>query len=94
MTKVTRREAVALYLGAVACLGGCETQSGFKKPTLPENCYWVEFPYAWVCLPLSRPPEKEAQPPVHQGLLPELDWLDYRYQWCPIIRGADSEVHL
>jgi len=60
MTKVNRRKAIALLLGGMGCLGGCETTLGFKKPVLPESCYWLEFPYAWVCFPLN------------EGALPEL----------------------
>lgn len=75
MTKVGRREALVLLLGGAACLVGCETHSGFKKPALPENCYWVEFPYAWVCLPLSRPPDEEAQPSLDkEALASSLEW--------------------
>jgi hypothetical protein len=50
MQKCSRREAMIILLGGMTCLGGCSTQTGFKKPTLPENCYWVEFKYAWFCL--------------------------------------------
>ncbi len=61
MLKSNRRETMVLLLGGLACLGGCQTSSGFKKPSLPENCYWMEFPYAWVCLPLERPePSKDV----------------------------------
>jgi len=63
LKKFSRRETVNLLLGGLACLGGCTTQSGFKKPSLPENCYWVEFPYAWICLPLERPDPGVEVPP-------------------------------
>lgn len=51
MTKVKHREVLVILLGAAGCLGGCETSTGFKKPALPENCYWLKLQYAWVCIP-------------------------------------------
>jgi hypothetical protein len=69
MQKCSRREAMILLLGGVACLVGCQTSTGFKKPTLPENCYWVEFPYAWICFPLEGPGSgKETKPEVPSSL--------------------------
>lgn len=82
MLKNSRREAMMILLGGLACLGGCQTSSGFKKPSLPENCYWVEFPYAWLCLPLERPePNKEIQPEVPSSTLKPVLYrvIPYRY---------------
>jgi hypothetical protein len=56
MRKRSRRETMVILLGGLACLGGCSTQTGLKKPALPENCYWVEFKYAWFCLDLEVKP--------------------------------------
>lgn len=51
--KINRREAIMFLLGGAGCLGGCEATLGHKKPTLPENCYWLELEFAWACIPLN-----------------------------------------
>ncbi len=72
MQKCNRRETMIILLGGLACLGGCSTQTGFKKPALPENCYWVELKYAWFCLDLEVKPRPEDQPQPFQLPTPTL----------------------
>jgi hypothetical protein len=74
MQKCNRREAMVILLGGMACLGGCSTQTGFKKPTLPENCYWVEFKYAWFCIDYDVQPgdlDPPRLPPQNEGAVGE-----------------------
>jgi len=73
MPKGTRREAMILLLSGVSYLGGCSITSPDIKPTLPEDCVWLEFPYGFACIDLqgliwevipagsSPPPEKVGQ---------------------------------
>lgn len=54
MSKGNRCEAIALLLGGLGCLVGCETTLGLKKPSLPEECVWITFPYSWHCFELPK----------------------------------------
>lgn len=57
------RKALWFLLSGVGLLGGCQTRYGYK-PTLPESCVWVKFPYTWVCVDPEegRPvPEQETK---------------------------------
>ena len=63
MQKCSRREAILILLSGVGCLGGCQTPSGYR-PTLPESCVWLKFPYTWMCIDPREggdvPPSKES----------------------------------
>lgn len=96
MQKCSRREAMIFLLGGIGCLGGCQTSTGFKTPVLPENCYWVELRYAFICLDLEAarpvpqvgekgerhetPPEGAAPPEA-----PSADW-----EFIPFVPRATS----
>lgn len=47
--EVNRRKVVWFLLSGVGLLVGCSTPSGYK-PTLPESCTWLKFPYTWICI--------------------------------------------
>lgn len=90
MQKCKRREALIILLGGMTCLGGCSTQSGLKKPTLPENCYWVEFKYAWFCIDLDTKPGDLPSPGPSQP--PEniaRDWEIFPYR-CGSFDGSSA----
>lgn len=70
MPKCSRCEAVIFLLGGVACLGGCQTSAGFKRPTLPENCYWVQLPYGFFCLDLDVIIKKQVE--IAKEVAPEV----------------------
>lgn len=43
------RKVYWFLLSVVGLLAGCSTPSGYK-PTLPESCTWLKFPYSWICI--------------------------------------------
>jgi hypothetical protein len=47
--EVNRRKVVWFLLSGAGLLAGCSTPSGYK-PTLPESCTWLKFPYTWICV--------------------------------------------
>lgn len=46
--------AKARHLAMLALLGasvaGCSLLKPVERPSLPDDCVWVEFPYGFVCL--------------------------------------------
>jgi hypothetical protein len=66
--KVSRSNAVVFLFSVIGCLGGCVTQTGFKKPILPDDCFWVEIPNVWICFPQRKPPDDGASTAIPHAL--------------------------
>jgi hypothetical protein len=81
-----RREVIWLLLSGIGLLGGCSTRPGYK-PTLPESCVWLKFPYTWMCIDPNEGmpvPEQETSKwdPIPLTKIPDESW--YNIPWSPI----------